>query len=124
MFDIKLDWKSFKVSMPDLELWLRGNAGLSYVGNSAGTDLKLHFSSEPNDQIKALIQQMWDSMDQATEADKISLYEQVKRVVAYAEQNLPYIDITTMIPAEKKLWMGQQLNLQDQLSLVTKYPNV
>lgn len=124
MYSLLLNWKSFKVDLPSMESWLRNSAVGSFLGGSADMAYHLWFSEEPSENVKAMVQQHWDSLSEQSESAKIALREQRARTVAYAKANLPYIPMGQWSPAEIKLFMGQILTYQDEDSLIAKYPNI
>ncbi len=65
-FTMDLQWKDFKVCMESIESWVKANAGPSYVGNSADSDITLNFTSVPDSAIVELIQSHWDSLDKTS----------------------------------------------------------
>jgi hypothetical protein len=123
MYTMQLNWKEFSVDIKSLDTWLKSN-GQSYLGISANSSCEIHFASEPSDIIKSRIQQHWSSLNQTDEQGKIANREKLDRTVRHAKENLPYIDFAQMTVAEKKIFMGINLEQQDQEALVLKYPNV
>lgn len=62
MFAIKLDWKEVKISLPDMEVWLKANAGTDYCGTSADSHLTVWFETEPSESVIDSVNQYWESM--------------------------------------------------------------
>ena len=120
-YDIKVEWKEFKIHLPDLESWMRANAGSDYVGNSADINLRLHFLNEPSQEIKDAIQNHIDSLTVEEESEKIMQYIQREAAVHAAEAAIPESDLMTLNTAEKKLFMGRVLTDADKDTLVEKY---
>jgi hypothetical protein len=118
-----LEWKSFRVETSDFHLWLLANA-TGYTGMSANAHCQIHFSNTPSDDTQARVDQYWNSLTEGEETAKTAYREHLERVVEYAKANLPYVDFLQMIAAEKKLFMGRDLDLQDKENLAQKYPNV
>lgn len=124
MYSIVLSWKSFKVDLPSMEFWLKNSSVTGYAGNSADSAYTLWFASEPGNNIKAMVQQKWDSLSESGEAEKIALRLKRDQVVAYAKDNLAYISMNQWTPAEIKLFMSQPLTDADKDALIAKYPGI
>jgi hypothetical protein len=122
-FDLNFSWPDFKVELSSLHSWLQSNAP-GYIGMSANSACQIHFSSEPSDNVKARVEQYWLSLNTYTEAEKLTAIAHTAKVVAFATQNLPYVDFAQMIVAEKKLWLGQALTPDDTAALAAKYPEI
>jgi hypothetical protein len=114
-------WKTFKVDLADLAKWLQSNAKPAYCGFSANELLEIHFTDEPSYQIKERLQQKWDGMVEADEADKLALAAKKAKALMAAISAIPYADIITLNAAEKKIIMNLPLDDADRLSLVAKY---
>lgn len=122
---IQYTWKSFKVDLPALDLWLTSNAPASYDGMSADPNgLIIWFTEVIDLNDKLGIEQYWNSLTQAGESAKIEERERLDRAVAYAIENLPYKPLAQWAPAEMKIFMRQPLTYQDRLDLSALYPNV
>lgn len=124
-YSIKLLWKPFKTYLPDLEMWLKAHAGLSYCGNSADNEgFTCWFKEKPDHNVELAIEGYWASMTEAVEKSKIDHAHKLDKAEAYARENLPYLDMAQMSIAEKKIWMNRPLSLQDREDLSEKYPSV
>lgn len=124
MYNINLEWKSFKVFLPDVSAWARMECGEHFCGISANSKLELHFTDKPSDLVEQKVISMWDQMSEALEASKLDSEAHKIKAQKYALDNLPYADFNSLIPAEKKLWMSQPLTESDRNALVAKYPNL
>jgi hypothetical protein len=123
LHEIKFEWKPFAVELSDFDRWLHANAP-GYKGMSADYTVHIYLDTAPSDDLKARLEQYWNSLTAEVEAAKIAHRDKLTHVVKYAKDNLPYIDMMAMSPAERKLFMGRELTLQDKEDLVAKYPNV
>ena len=56
-----LEWKAFNVCLPTVQTWLTNNT-LDFVGISADSSLKIHFTSVPTDEVKVAIDAYWDAI--------------------------------------------------------------
>ena len=121
MFNINYSWQSFRVHLPNLDIWLKANVP-SYQGNSADYSLTLWFSSEPTDEIKAAIDAQWESLTAETEAAKWQHDADLEAAVVVAKTAILTMDLTTMNQAERKLFMNMPLTDDDKNSLLLKYP--
>lgn len=61
---LELEWKDFNVSLDEMEKWCRDNCP-SYLGNSADSKLKLHFSKDESEAAEeiAAAQEKWDEIE-------------------------------------------------------------
>lgn len=91
MYKIELQWKTFNISLSNLDQQLRSMCH-QYVGNQAHSLLELWFSEEPSDEDKALINDLWQEIDQDHElavsyvsSNDIKQQQQVKRESAKAK---------------------------------------
>lgn len=124
MHSVRLEWKTFKVHLPDMENWLRSIGGQNYTGNSADDEcLTLWFHEAPSEEIMQKINAQWDNLVEQSESAKVEHHTKLQRVESMARENLPYVDIADMIVAEKKMFMGRPLTLEDKEALAAKYPN-
>jgi hypothetical protein len=124
MYSIILEWKSFPVSMKDIAVWAKMECGEHSSGMSANTKLEFHFTQEPSQLVKDKVQAMWDQLGEEVEATKLAHWAQQDRAVKYARDNIPYADFATLLPAERKMWMGAELSDPDKEAIAAKYPNV
>lgn len=123
MHTLEFSWTTFKVDLADLDMWLRSNAQ-GYCGMSANSKCEMHFTAEPGHEILARCEQYWNALTIDQEATKIAQREHLEKVVKYATGNLPYVQMSTWSAAEIKIFMKQDLSLQDKDALAAKYPNV
>ena len=56
-----LEWREFNVSLEAATTWLRANT-TDFVGLSADSSLKVHFTSVPSDEVKAAIDAYWAAL--------------------------------------------------------------
>ena len=120
MFSIELKWKEFKIHLPAFDNKIRSMCP-SYVGNTASEKLILYFNSKPNKLEMDRIEEYWDSLTEEKECNLISQYEKEQMAIQKAISAIPYSDLFSLIPAEKKILMGQPLNEIDKEALVQKY---
>jgi len=124
LYCIKLNWKKFKVHLPDAEDYFKMAAGSIYVGNSAsGQELSLWFTEDPSENVRLIIEAFWDGLSEGAEAKKISHSDSLKKAEEFAKENIINVDFSNMIIAEKKIFMGRALSKEDRESLLIKYPN-
>ena len=119
MYSITYPWQSFRVHLPDLDQLLRINIP-TYVGNSADRTLKLHFSEEPTDTEKASVEAIWQNMSEEIEAAKFTLDANREAAVISAKTAMLSSDMTTWIPAERKIFMCISLTAEDKDALIAK----
>lgn len=122
MFSIVKEWKSYEVHLPALEAWLKTNAGASYRGNSADAVFTLWFEDEPSEEIKLAIDSQWDALTEEGEVAKIHLAADREAAIAAARAALLTASFDSLIPAERKLWMGVALDETDKDAILAKYP--
>jgi hypothetical protein len=123
-FELHLSWKPFRVYLPKAYDNIVELAGSNCCGNTASaTGFKIFFLEEPQAPIKDGIFQFWNSLSELDETAKFDHEERVKVAVTKAKDNLPHMEPETMIPAERKILMGMELNAQDKGALLVKYPN-
>lgn len=121
MFSIIKDWKAYRIYLPDLAAWLTTNIGENYKGMSADTVLTFWFDEEPTEQQKTDIDAQWNGTVEQDEDAKWSLYDARGAIVGTARTALLTADLTTTIPAERKLLMNMPLSNDDKDALITKY---
>lgn len=120
---IKYSWKNFRIHLPDLEKWLRDNIGESYLGNSSDqNNITLWFKEDLSPAQRNSIESHFDMMSPDGELAKSNHEKNLAEAEDIARNNLAHIDINQMIPAEKKLFMGQPLTANDREALLAKYP--
>ena len=122
MYNVSMPWKEFKVELSALHDWLKANAGEKYCGMSAHAALDIHFTEEPNDDIKLEIEVLWEGLTEADEKVKMDLAADLEAAVVTAKTALLTMDLTTMNQAERKLFMNMPLTDDDKNSLLLKYP--
>ena len=120
LFSIQYQWQSFRVFLPDLEAWCRSNAS-NYTGNSADSKLTLWFFEAPTDESKAAGDAQWQSLTEDGEAAKWTLYDNRNASVEAAKVAILTEDITTLIPAERKILMNLPLTDADKDALVANF---
>lgn len=59
MVTIALEWLQFPVNLQVVGGWLKANAGSFYLGISGNTNLQIHFSSKPADNVISAIKNYW-----------------------------------------------------------------
>lgn len=75
-WSMKLEWKEFNLSLSEVEVWMKANAGEHYCGNQAHSCLELWFLEEPSEEIKEAIEAHWDALeDNSDEAEAYQSYE-------------------------------------------------
>lgn len=122
MYTQIIKWKSFKIHLPELNNFLLSYSP-NYVGCSANGNLELHFREEPSDQIKAYIQMHMDTLNENGENLKISLAIRQNNAILVAKTAMLTSDISSWIPAERKIFMNLELNNDDRHAILTKYNN-
>lgn len=123
MFNMKLEWKeSYNVDLPSFESWLRINYSSEYVGNSAGSSLRLYFSETLEQADQDAIQAEWDSLEEESEATKIQARLNRDAAVVEAKSGVLAKAWDDMSVAERKIVMSQDLNDSDRDSLLSDYP--
>jgi hypothetical protein len=123
MYSLSFPWKEFKVHLPDIELWFKGNAGNIYLGNLAEeSSLTLLFKEKPSETVELNFQGYWQSLTEAGELSKIELAKKIVQAEHKACQNLLHINLNDMIVAERKIFMGLPLTQEDRIALLQKYP--
>ena len=121
MYNINIPWRSYKIHLPDLDAHLKSYGAPHYCGLSAGSELIIHFTQEPSQQCKDLIQMHFDTITGATENARIALYNNRESAVSLAKESMLTSDITTWNAAERKIFMNLSLTDADKDSLVSKY---
>jgi len=61
MFEIKLEYKSFKVGLDKFASWCKQESDL-YVGMVASDSLTLVFSSQPSDVVVSSVKEKWNNL--------------------------------------------------------------
>ena len=122
MFSIEKQWKEHLVDLPALVVWLKANVGTFYIGLSADLKLTLHFSEEPIQADKDAIDAHWDSLDESGEDTKIAEREDKDAAELDAKAALSGQNWDDLLPAERKMVLGQDLDDADRDALLTKYP--
>jgi len=123
MFEIKIAWKPFKIHLAKAVTHLRSVAGSEYCGISAnGESLTVHFKSTPDRASVSRIQEYFDSLTDVSESEKFKQELNQNKAVALAKANVLLADISSLIPAERKLLMGAPLDSEDKASILAKYP--
>ena len=121
MYNISIPWRSYKIHLPNLYIYLKSYGAPHYCGLSAGNELTIHFTEEPSQQCKDLIQMHLDTITDASENAKIDLYNNREAVVLLAKESILTSDITSWIPAERKIFMDLPLTNADKDALLTKF---
>lgn len=124
MFNIKLEWKPFKIHLPVFESSIKALSGNNYKGNSADSALTLHFEVEPTDVVKAHIQTAYDALFESGENARISKMQKRERAVNAATISIPLQNWDQLTTAERKIMMKLSLGEADLDELVSKYPQV
>lgn len=107
MYQVDLAWKSFSLNMDAVEAWMRANAGDKYVGNSADTDLSLHFSEQPDGATIQHIQDYWDALtDQSSEATTYVPKATIAAALQAAREDAITKTWDQLSPAQRKILAG------------------
>ena len=108
MYNIIFEWKPFRAHLPSLHALLQQNADVTkYCGMSASYKLTIHFQEDITDElILQDISSMWDSLTEEGEAAKFQLDTDREAAVVAAKSALLTASFDSLIPAERKLWMG------------------
>jgi hypothetical protein len=122
MFEIKIQWKSFKINLNRLGVVIKSISESSYCGMSANEQLVLHFESKPSLECENRITMHINSLTSETEAAKFKQDSDEDKAVEFAKANILYSDLESLIPAERKLLMGLLLTKEDKASILAKYP--
>ena len=122
MYNIIFNWHPFKAHLPSLHALIKQNSDVTkYCGMSADIKLTLHFQEEILDEcIIANLQGMWDGLTEEGEAAKFKLDADREDAVNKAKNSMLLSDMTTWIPAERKIWMNMPLTNDDLDSLIAK----
>lgn len=124
MFNMKFDWKEFRIYLPSLDAWLRGNIS-HYVGNSAGANLVLHFSQTISVDDQVIVGQYFtDSLDEAGETAKFEHVRKLDLAIAESTAAIPNLEWDQMLPSERKIMMRSVLSDADKEAILVKYPQV
>lgn len=108
MYSIPLSWKAFSLNLADVETWLRANAGVSYVGNSADSQFTLWFSEEPAQAVKDAIANFWDALiAESPEAFNYVSMASIRAAIDVLKAGIPAKTWDQMTVAERKLVLGQ-----------------
>lgn len=119
MYNINIPWRSYKIHLPDLHAAMLSHQ--YYCGISAGNELTIHFTQEPSQNTKDLVQMHFDAITGASENAKIALYNNREAVVALAKEQVLIGDMLSFIPAERKILMNLPLTDADKDALILKY---
>ena len=124
MYNLTYQWKPFRTHLPSLHALLQQNADVTkYCGMSADTKLTLHFNSDVVE-VDAVIQKdiddIWADLTEEGEAAKFKLDEDRANALASAKAGLLTADFSTLIPAERKIWMNAPLTNDDLDALIAK----
>lgn len=120
MYSIVKEWKSFRVYLPGLRDWLQENVGTNFV-LAADSAMTIWFEEQPGYEVEDAIHAEWSLLTEEGEAAKWELFEAREAVVETARTALLTADLTTTIPAERKLLMGMTLSDDDKDNLILKY---
>lgn len=120
MFSIRLEWKEFNISLPDVNAWVKANANNEeyYTGLSADSGLTFWYSEEPNQDTKDALDTYWTSLDE--ESDEAMSYvssSSIEEVVVELKDGIPNKSWDQMSQAERKIVLGQ-LPTNAELGLV------
>lgn len=108
MYSMTLPWKSFNLSLSDIETWMQTNSGEFYCGNSADTKLTLWFSEDPGSTIVTMCEQYWANLhDASDEANSYIPQAVIAAALAALKASLHTKEWTDMSAAERKLLTGQ-----------------
>lgn len=114
MYTVDLAWKNFNVNLDAVEVWMKANAGGSYLGNSADADLSLHFSAKPDDATLQHIQDYWDALsDSSTEVTTYASRQTIVDAVASLRLDAATKTWDQLSAAQRKLVVGLSLTRQD-----------
>ena len=116
MINIELEWHDYSVDLKSLEAKMRDEY-VSYVGNSAGQNLVLHF------EVDSLTIQEQQDIRLWWKQDLVEAEEAAKRVLPSRDQELAksllqaqkeaileITDYSTLTVLQKKIWMGLELS--------------
>ena len=79
MFDVKLTWKSFNVSLDAIKTWIDNNIETECTGLSGDYSLQIHFVEEPSQEEKEAIAAYWENLEEEdTEATSYKSEEQIE----------------------------------------------
>jgi hypothetical protein len=120
--DMDFDIPDFPVAYSDLDAWCRGNLSDNYVGMSVDYDMTFHFSTAISDSDNSALTAQVSALTESGEATKLANDADIQAAIAAALVAIPSEDWDSMIPAERKLVMGQALTDADESALLTKYP--
>ena len=120
MNNLIYNWLEFKIDLPSLEKILKESYP-SYTGNSANTQLTLHFSEAISEEMQADIDTYIQSLTEADEKVKMDLAADLEKAVVLAKVGILTASFDSLIPAERKILMGLVLSDDDRLALKIKY---
>lgn len=120
VFDIIYPWKSYKIHLPSLHMLMKSSVK-GYIGMSADDRLTVHLSEEPSDLMKDRVQMMMDALNEEEESQKIEQDKKRDEALKMAKNEITNMFWDSMIPAERKIVMGHNLEISDLDDLVKKY---
>lgn len=115
MYSLELEWKEINLNMEAVETHFRANAGIYYVGNSAGENLILHFSQEPDQSVKDAVQEYYDELDENS-PESISYVSQsdIGSAIQVLRDGIdPSKSWDQLSVVERKLILNQSLSKKD-----------
>ena len=109
MYALKLNWKEFSVSLPDVDTWAKAQTwASSYKGMSGDYTLTLWLDAEPSQADKDAIQTYWDGLTaQSTEATSYVSAEAIKTAYDTLKAGIAVKTWDAMSTAERKIVLGQ-----------------
>ena len=123
MINIELDWHEFDVDLKSTESKMRLEHP-SYIGNSAGEKLTLHFEADSLTTNEQQDIRLWfkQDLDETIEAAKRALPSRdadlAKSLLdAEKEAIILITDFSTLTDLQKKIWMGLELTDEELDSL-------
>ena len=122
MFSIVKSWNECRVHLPTLHAWVKENVGENYKGCSADSVLTLWFEEQPGYEAEGAIAAQWEGLTEEGEAAKFKLDADRAAAATAAKEALLTADFDSLIPAERKIWMGSALSVADLEALLVKYP--
>lgn len=116
MINIELEWNNFKVDLKSLEVKLRAEH-VSYIGNSAGQNLVLHFEADSltiqeQQDIRLWWKQELVETEEAAKRALPSRNEDLAKSLLQTQKEtiLQITDFSLLTQLQKKIWMGLELS--------------
>lgn len=121
MFTIQFEWKPFRTHIGDLTKEIKALAD-KCCGCSAHRILEIHFTEEPSEDDKLLVQTLWDELDEVQEAAKFKRDSDREFAKSKAREAIFNLTWDEMIVAERKVMQDEsKLTDADLDALVAKY---